>query len=96
MTGPPLNKRSFMERLHDVAKEIDMGELKDMKYLCRGDADSPVSIPKAGLEKIESPMGLFLKLKEQGSISKDDTRLLEYLLNKIRRKDLVKLLHDKE
>ncbi|XP_077867298.1 FAS-associated death domain protein-like [Saccoglossus kowalevskii] len=62
-------------------------EFIKLKHYCHD-----VHIPKGTLETKENAYDIFVSLKELGKIRIDDTKLLEELLEKIGRTDLVTIV----
>ncbi|XP_070556172.1 uncharacterized protein [Ptychodera flava] len=73
----------FNNLLCDLADEITEDTFKEMIYRCSK------TIPKGKLQKYTSPFQLFTALTESGFMSENDTKMLEELLEKVGRRDLV-------
>nr|NP_001158421.1 death effector domain-containing protein [Saccoglossus kowalevskii]ACP41138.1 death effector domain-containing protein [Saccoglossus kowalevskii] len=74
----------FNELLITLRDKMGKEDFLKLKEHCRD-----VHIPKGTLEKKKNSYEIFVCLKELGKIKIDDTKLLEILLEKIGRKDLV-------
>ena len=74
--------------LHRVSEEITSGELESLMFLC---ADF---IPSHRREEINSTRNLIIELERKGELSETNLVTLIELLRLIRRRDLVKLVHE--
>lgn len=76
----------FLVLLHSVSAGLASEELTQLKFLCRD------RVGKRKLERVQSGLDLFSVLMEQSELDRAHTALLRFLLESLRRQDLLQLL----
>ncbi|XP_070537046.1 NACHT, LRR and PYD domains-containing protein 6-like [Ptychodera flava] len=89
--GEPAEKAAridpFIKILHRISEDISEEKFQSLKRLCKK------HIPTRSLEKLSTPMDLFIELMDQGKISEDDPTMLVEMLNEVKLHDQAKKLH---
>ena len=80
----------YRKFLYSLCEELTAGNLIALKYLCRD------RLTTRELEEINTATNLFLCLEQRQDIASDNLHLLEDLLTRIRREDLVRKLKEFE
>lgn len=76
----------FLVLLHSVSAGLASEELTQLKFLCRD------RVGKRKLERVQSGLDLFSVLMEQSELDRANTALLRFLLESLRRQDLLQRL----
>lgn len=76
----------FLVLLHSVSAGLASEELAQLKFLCRD------RVGKRKLERVQSGLDLFSVLMEQSELGRAHTALLRFLLESLRRQDLLQRL----